>query len=88
MSTVDFTGAVWRKSSRSGGASNTNCVEVAFVNAVWRKSSRSSGASNANCVEVASAGPVVGVRDSKNPTAATLAFPAVRWAFFLRRLGS
>ncbi|MGM1058185.1 DUF397 domain-containing protein [Saccharothrix sp. Mg75] len=64
MSTVDFTGAVWRKSGRSGGASNTNCVEVA------------------------SAGRFVGVRDSKNPTAATLAFPAVQWAFFLRHLGS
>ena len=64
VSTVDLSGAVWRKSSRSGGASNTNCVEVAF------------------------AGPAVAVRDSKNPAAATLAFPAVQWSFFLRRLGS
>lgn len=30
LSTVDFTGAVWRKSSRSGGGSGGNCVEVAF----------------------------------------------------------
>lgn len=64
VSTVDLSGAVWRKSSRSGGASNTNCVEVAF------------------------AGPAVAVRDSKNPEAATLAFPAVQWSFFLRHLGS
>ena len=88
MSTVDFTGVAWRKSSRSGGASNTNCVEVAFAEAVWRKSSRSSGASNANCVEVASTGRFVGVRDSKNPSAPPLAFPAARWASFLHRLGS
>ncbi|WP_433267070.1 DUF397 domain-containing protein [Actinosynnema sp. CS-041913] len=56
--------------------------------AVWRKSSRSNGASNANCVEVAVAGPAVAVRDSKNPAAGILAFPADRWAFFLRGLGS
>lgn len=30
LSTVDFTGAVWRKSSRSGGGNQGNCVEVAF----------------------------------------------------------
>lgn len=33
LSTVDFTGAVWRKSGRSGGGSGGNCVEVAFVRA-------------------------------------------------------
>ncbi|MDQ3786179.1 MAG: DUF397 domain-containing protein [Actinomycetota bacterium] len=31
MSTVEFSGAVWRKSSRSGGGANDACVEVAFV---------------------------------------------------------
>ena len=31
MSTVEFSGAVRRKSSRSGGAVNDNCVEVAFA---------------------------------------------------------
>ena len=30
VSTVDFSGAVWRKSSRSGGGNNGSCVEVAF----------------------------------------------------------
>lgn len=64
VSAVDVSRAVWRKSSRSGGASNTNCVEVAF------------------------AGPAVAVRDSKNPAAATLAFPSVRWSSFLHALGS
>ncbi|MFI6100675.1 DUF397 domain-containing protein [Lentzea sp. NPDC051213] len=28
---MDFSAAVWRKSSRSGGATSDNCVEVAFV---------------------------------------------------------
>lgn len=64
VSTVDLTGAVWRKGSRSNGASNANCVEVALV------------------------GPAVAVRDSKNPGAATLAFPAGQWSSFLRHLGS
>jgi hypothetical protein len=31
LSTVDFTGALWRKSGRSGGGSGGNCVEVAFA---------------------------------------------------------
>ncbi|WP_123748214.1 DUF397 domain-containing protein [Saccharothrix texasensis] len=64
MSTGDLSGVTWRKSSRSNGASNANCVEVAFT------------------------GPAVAVRDSKNPEAATLAFPAVQWSFFLRHLGA
>jgi hypothetical protein len=42
----------------------------------WRKSSRStSEGSNGECVEIAFTGPVVAVRDSKNPST-TLAFPA------------
>lgn len=31
MSTVDLTGARWRKSSCSGSESGSECVEVAFV---------------------------------------------------------
>lgn len=78
MSTVDFTGAVWRKSSRSSGANNSNCVEV-----TWRKSSRSSGNNNSACVEVAFTGPLVAVRDSKNTAAGILAFPESSWSAFL-----
>lgn len=33
MSTVEFSGAVWRKSTRSGAGVNDNCVEVALVSA-------------------------------------------------------
>lgn len=51
----------------------------------WRKSSRSTaGGSNGNCVEIAFAGLVVAVRDSKNPTAGTLAFPAAAFTRFVR----
>ena len=80
MSTVDLSGLTWRKSSRSGSANNDNCVEVAFAQAAeWRKSSRSGQGNNNNCVEVAFAGPAVLVRDSKNPDADVLAFPATDW---------
>jgi hypothetical protein len=33
VSSVNFSSAGWRKSSRSGTGSNGNCVEVAFVSA-------------------------------------------------------
>ncbi|SFB48777.1 protein of unknown function [Amycolatopsis marina] len=31
MSTVDFSGAVWRTSSYTGNGNNGDCVEVAFA---------------------------------------------------------
>lgn len=31
MSTVDLSGLAWRRSSRSGGGSSANCVEIAFA---------------------------------------------------------
>jgi hypothetical protein len=67
----------WRKSSFSD--SNTNCVEVA-----WRKSTFSGA--NTNCVEVFPTPDRVGVRDSKNPGAAVLVFPAAQWAGSVTRV--
>jgi hypothetical protein len=68
---------IWRKSSYS--SDQANCVEVALVG--WRKSSRSTDQSN--CVEVAFAPATVGVRDTKDRTGGTLAFPTPAWAAFL-----
>ena len=46
----------------------------------WRKSSHST-AENA-CIEVAFVPRAVGVRDSKNTSGPTLAFPVVSWEAF------
>ncbi|PKW17184.1 DUF397 domain-containing protein [Saccharopolyspora spinosa] len=82
MPALDIRTVRWRKSSRSSAAAN--CVEVAFLDAAWCKSSLSGA--NANCVEVAFAGPAVGVRDSKDPDGAVLAFPVDRWSRFVESL--
>ncbi|HET9255683.1 MAG TPA: DUF397 domain-containing protein [Pseudonocardiaceae bacterium] len=83
MPALDLSGARWHKSSRSSDVAN--CVEVAFLGgARWHKSSRSSD--TMNCVEVAFAGPVVAVRDSKNPTGGVLALPAPTWTAFTTAL--
>jgi len=55
--------AGWRKSSRSGGQQDSQCVEARV--APWRKSSRSSGAQNSDCVEARPASTGFQVRDSK-----------------------
>ena len=52
----------------------------------WRKSSRSN-TENA-CVEIAFAPLAVGVRDSKNTSGPTLAFPVVSWDAFRADLRS
>ncbi|MGH3549984.1 MAG: DUF397 domain-containing protein [Pseudonocardiaceae bacterium] len=83
MPVLDLSGARWRKSSRSSNVAN--CVEVAFLDgARWRKSTRSSD--QANCVEVAFAGPVVALRDSKNPTGGALTIPPHAWIAFTAAL--
>lgn len=58
----------WRKSTRSGGGNNTNCVEVRRA---WRKSTRSGADNNSDCVELAFCSDDAGfhVRDSKLDTA-------------------
>lgn len=52
----------------------------------WHKSSRSSDV--ANCVEVAFTGPVVAVRDSKNPTGRVLAVSRPAWTSFTAALAA
>jgi hypothetical protein len=51
----------------------------------WRKSSYS-GTSENSCVEVAFEVETVGVRDSKNTTGPTLAFPPAAWRAFARHV--
>ncbi|NDU77841.1 DUF397 domain-containing protein [Actinomadura sp. DSM 109109] len=47
----------------------------------WRKSSASGNESN--CVEVAACGPSVLVRDSRNPSAGSLALAPAQWQALL-----
>lgn len=51
----------------------------------WRKSSRSGTGGNGNCVEIARTLATTAVRDSKNPAAGTLTFPATAWTAFRTR---
>jgi hypothetical protein len=69
----------WRKSSFS--TASGDCVEVA-----WRKASFSNAASA--CVEVSIQPPAVAVRDSKNASGPTLAFPTATWDAFRADLHS
>ncbi|TDD87530.1 DUF397 domain-containing protein [Actinomadura rubrisoli] len=50
----------------------------------WRKACRSDH-HGGECVEVAEAGPVVAVRDSKDPDGPKLTFGAADWRAFTRR---
>ncbi|HEX5403458.1 MAG TPA: DUF397 domain-containing protein [Pseudonocardiaceae bacterium] len=50
----------------------------------WRKSSYS--AANGDCVEVGWPPAAVAVRDSKQKTGPTLAFPTLTWRTFLMRV--
>ena len=50
----------------------------------WRKSSYSGN--TGNCVEVATAGRVVAVRDSKDPSGPHLAFTPAEWLAFTLKL--
>ncbi|RZB17818.1 DUF397 domain-containing protein [Streptomyces sp. F001] len=52
----------------------------------WQKSSFSGGADGNNCVEIAVLHPRIAIRDSKNPTYATLTFPTETFTAFLASL--
>lgn len=70
----------WKKSSYSADTGG-NCVEVAQLPANFRKSSHSG--QDQGCVEVAELPCSAAIRDSKNPGAGHLPFPASEWTGFL-----
>ncbi|MGI5531351.1 DUF397 domain-containing protein [Streptomyces syringium] len=85
MKSIDIPGALWVKSSYSGG-NEGECVEVArnlAFSTAWRKSSHS-GNNGGACLEVADHIPgIVPVRDSKNPQGPVLVFPTTAWIAFI-----
>jgi hypothetical protein len=79
----DITRAGWRKSSYS--SNGMDCVEIDFeMRSGWRKSTHSSN--GIDCVEIDFTKLAVEVRDSKNPTGPTLAFPHTPWSSYLTTL--
>lgn len=52
----------WRKSTRSNGGADSNCVECRVT---WRKSTRSNGGADSSCVEARQRAEGFQVRDSK-----------------------
>jgi hypothetical protein len=52
----------WRKSTRSNGGDDSNCIECRVA---WRKSTSSSGADDSSCVETRQQAGAFQVRDSK-----------------------
>ncbi|MFI0417982.1 DUF397 domain-containing protein [Spongiactinospora sp. 9N601] len=61
-------------------------MRATFSGSIWRKSTRS-GNTGGNCVEVADGVPgLVGVRDSKDPAGAVLAFSRNDWRAFLEEI--
>lgn len=54
----------------------------------WRKSSRSDDSASGACVEIAFVPQAVAVRDSKNVSGPTLAFPGASWEAFRADLRS
>ncbi|MEU6902818.1 DUF397 domain-containing protein [Streptomyces virginiae] len=82
---TNLTGALWRKSSYSGGTGG-ECVECAPLGgAAWRKASYSS-TNGGDCVEVAAQPCRVAVRDSKDPDGPAFTVGAAAFAAFVRSL--
>ncbi|MFI0448313.1 DUF397 domain-containing protein [Actinomadura sp. 6N118] len=76
----------WRKSSYSGMANDSDCVELA---ALWTKSSHSGSANDTSCVELAGLpSRVVGLRDSKDPEGPKLYLDQAEFGVLLGRLKS
>ncbi|WP_406302974.1 DUF397 domain-containing protein [Streptomyces sp. NBC_00879] len=76
-------GALWRKSSYSGGTGG-DCVECAPLGlAAWRKSTYSGGTGD-ECIEVAAQPCRIAVRDSKNPEGPAFTVPPASFAAFVR----
>jgi hypothetical protein len=59
--------------------------EPSFSNLQWRKSSHS-GSQSGTCVELAQAGPVIAVRDSKDPDGPVLLLEPSQWRALRHRL--
>ncbi|MEU6294722.1 DUF397 domain-containing protein [Streptomyces erythrochromogenes] len=78
-----LTGALWRKSSYSGGTGG-DCVECTPLDgAAWRTASYSA---NGDCVEVAARPCRVAVRDSKNPDGPVFTVGAAAFGAFVQSL--
>jgi hypothetical protein len=76
FSVPDFSGLVWRKSSRS--TDQGECVEVG----VWRRHHRSTG-NGGEPLGSAVAERLCVARDSKNPDGPVLAFTVHTWSTFI-----
>lgn len=83
MGTIqNLTGALWRKSSYSGGTGG-ECIECAPLGATaWRKSTYS-GDTGGDCVEFAAQPCRIAVRNSKNPDGPAFAVTPAAFAAFV-----
>jgi hypothetical protein len=80
VTTIDLSGARWRKSRHSGAEGN--CVEVATG---WRKATYS--AADNGCVEVGQTpARVVAVRDTTDRDGAMIAVNPAAWRAFTARI--
>ena len=78
----------WFKSSYSNSGGD-QCVEVRMLDTGWFKSSRSNSGGD-NCVEVrmVADGPMIGLRDSKNPAGGAFWVSSEAWSRFVTSTSS